>query len=345
MTPPSESLMLREAREAPQVVARQAEDHSIERAAHTIAAFAPSFVVTLARGSSDHAATTLRYGIETHLRLPVVSAAPSVAGVYHADVSYQGALVLAISQSGGSPDLVETLAQARRGGALTCALVNTPGSPLAHAADLVLPLHAGEERAVAATKSYLAALTLGARLLCAWRPDESLSAALARLPGALEQVLDQEARAEQAAERLTGDQTTLVLGRGLHAGVAAEAALKLQETAGVAALAFSTAEFAHGPARLAEPGTPALFFQARDATAPFTADSLGTLRGYGAQITLIGDDVPGQAPDLPTPPTGHALTDPAVSALAAQLLIAHAALRRGENPDAPPRLAKVTRTR
>ncbi|MFC6663486.1 SIS domain-containing protein [Deinococcus multiflagellatus] len=241
--------------------------------------------------------------------------------------------------------MVETLAQARRGGALTCALVNTPGSPLAHAADLVLPLHAGEERAVAATKSYLAALTLGAQLLCAWRPDEGLSAALNRLPEALALVLEGEERAAQAAGRLTGDQTTLVLGRGLHAGVAAEAALKLQETAGVGALAFSTAEFAHGPARLAEPGTPALFFQGRDATAPFTADSLETLRGYGAQVTLIGDDVAAQRADLPTPPTGHALTDPAVSALAAQLLIAHAALRRGENPDAPPRLAKVTRTR
>ncbi|MFC6663487.1 hypothetical protein [Deinococcus multiflagellatus] len=98
-----EPLMLREAREAPQVVARQAQDRDVTRAAQTIAAFAPAFVVTLARGSSDHAATTLRYGIETHLRLPVVSAAPSVAGVYHADVSYQGALVLAISQSGAAP--------------------------------------------------------------------------------------------------------------------------------------------------------------------------------------------------------------------------------------------------
>ncbi|MBZ9751590.1 SIS domain-containing protein [Deinococcus sp. HMF7604] len=342
--PPAEPVMLREAREAPEVVARQAADADVARVARQIADFGPSFVVTLARGSSDHAATTLRYGLETHLRLPVVSAAPSVAGVYHADVSYRGALVLAISQSGGSPDLVETLAQARRGGALTCALVNTPGSPLAHAADLVLPLHAGEERAVAATKSYLAALTLGARLLHAWRPDDHLGAALDGLPGALRAVLAQEDRARQAALRLTGDQPTLVLGRGLHSGVAAEAALKLQETAGVAALAFSTAEFAHGPARLAEPGTPALFFQGRDATAPFTAASLETLRGYGAKVTLIGDNAAGQAADLPTQPTGHPLTDPAVSALAAQLLIAHAAVARGENPDAPPRLAKVTRT-
>ena len=109
----------------------------------------------------------------------------------------------------------------------------------------------------------------------------------------------------------------LVLGRGLHAGVAAEVALKFQETAGLAALPFSTAEFAHGPARLADPMTPALFFQARDATAPFTADTLRTLGGYGTPVTVIGAGTPDRAADLPTPDSGHLLTDPAVSALAA----------------------------
>lgn len=344
MTP--EPLMLREAREAPEVVERQAAYRAqVEEVARAIEAFAASFVVTLARGSSDHAATTLRYGLETHLRLPVVSAAPSVAGVYGTDVEYRGALVLAISQSGGSPDLVETLLRARKGGALTVALVNVEDSPLAHVADLVLPLHAGEERAVAATKSYLAALTLGARLLHALRPDPALAGALARLPDALREVLDAEGLARACADRLAHQERALVLGRGLHGGVAGEAALKLQETAGVAALAFSTAEFAHGPARLAEPGTPALCFQARDATAPLTSATYATLGGYGADVLLVGADLEERGADLPTPATGHALTDPAVSALAAQLLIAHAAVLRGENPDAPPRLSKVTRTR
>lgn len=349
MTPPqpaSEPLMLREAREAPEVVERQAAGHArIEQVARAVRAYAPSFVVTLARGSSDHAASTLRYAIETHLRLPVVSAAPSVAGVYGVDVDLKGALVLAISQSGGSPDLALSLSRARQGGALTCALVNVEDSPLAQAAELALPLQAGEERAVAATKSYLAALTLGARLLHALQPDAALAGALARLPDALRQVLEAEARARSAAQALSRVDRALILGRGLHAGVAAEAALKLQETAGVAALAFSTAEFAHGPARLAEPGTLALCFQARDATAGLTAATYASLRAGGAQVLLLGDDLDGQAADLPTPASGHALTDPAVSALAAQLLIAHAAVERGENPDAPPRLSKVTRTR
>ncbi|WP_309572697.1 SIS domain-containing protein [Deinococcus sp.] len=340
-----EPLMLREAREAPDVVQRQAADHArVQDVAHAIHAFDPSFVVTLARGSSDHAAATLRYGLETHLRLPVVSAAPSVAGVYSADVEYRGALVLAVSQSGGSPDTLETLRRARQGGALTVAVVNVEDSPLAHAADLVLPLHAGEERAVAATKSYLAALTLSARLLHALLPDATLAGALARLPDALREVIQKEALAKQAAVTLAASERPLMLGRGLHGGVAAEAALKMQETAGVGALAFSTAEFAHGPARLAEPGTLAVCFQARDATAPLTAATYVGLTGYGAQVLLIGADLEGRAADVPTPTTGHALTDPAASALAAQLLIAHVALRRGQNPDAPPRLSKVTRT-
>lgn len=342
----AEPLMLREAREAPEVVERQAAHRAqVEEVARAIDAFAPAFVVTLARGSSDHAATTLRYGLETHLRLPVVSAAPSVAGVYGADVEYRGALVLAVSQSGGSPDIVETLLRARKGGALTVALVNVEGSPLANVADLVLPLHAGEERAVAATKSYLAALTLGARLLHALRPDAALAGALARLPDALHEVIHGEALARHAAALLAGNDRPLVLGRGLHGGVAAETALKLQETAGVGALAFSTAEFAHGPARLAEPGTLAVCFQARDATAPLTAATYEGLHGYGATVLSIGAPLHDTDATVPTPPTGHALTDPAASALAAQLVIAHAALIRGQNPDAPPRLSKVTRTR
>ncbi|WP_254606114.1 SIS domain-containing protein [Deinococcus sp. JMULE3] len=342
----NEPLMLTEAREAPQVAARQQGSAALDAAARAIRAFAPSYVVTLARGSSDHAATTLKYALETQVRLPVMSAAPSVSGVYGADLDLRGALVLAISQSGGSPDLTETLTRARAAGALTCALVNVEGSPLAQAADLVVPLQAGEERAVAATKSYLAALVMGARLVQAWHPDPALARALDALPGVLDSTLRSEARARDLAAQLARDvpHRLLVLGRGLHAGVAAEVALKFQETAGLAALPFSTAEFAHGPARLADPLTPALFFQARDATAPFTADTLRVLGRYGTPVTLIGAATPDRNADLPTPDSGHPLTDPAVSALAAQLLTAHLAVQRGENPDAPPRLSKVTRT-
>ncbi|MFC4454375.1 SIS domain-containing protein [Deinococcus sonorensis] len=338
----SDVLMLQEAREAAEVVRRQAKQ-PLSAVVRAIQAAQPRYVVTVARGSSDHAATTLKYAIETHLRLPVMSAAPSVSGVYGADLDYQGALVLAVSQSGGSPDLVEAVERARRNGALTLAMINQPDSPLHQAADLTLPLCAGEERAVAATKSYLAVLTLGARLLQELNPDPALETALARLPDLLDALAAQEELAEQVAATLVDAQDLLVLGRGLHQGVAAETALKLQETAGLAALAFSTAEFAHGPARLAEPGVQILALQARDATAHLTRDTYRTLRGYGAQLTVVGDDADSPA-QLPTPASGHALTDPALSALAIQLLIGHLAVLRGENPDAPPRLSKVTRT-
>ncbi len=338
----TDPLMLQEAREAPQVVRRQAE-LDLDTVVRRVRAFDPRYMVTVARGSSDHAATYLKYAAETHMRLPVMSAAPSVSGVYDTSPDYRGALVLAVSQSGGSPDVVNVVRQARQDGALTVALVNVEGSPLAEAAELVIPLCAGEERAVAATKSFLAALTLGARLLSLLHPDEALTSALGALPSVLERLVAAEEQAAAAAEPISQAGHLLVLGRGLHQGIAAETALKVQETAGVGALAFSTAEFAHGPARLAVPGTRVLAFQGRDATAELTAATYRGLRASGIGLSLVGAEVDGPA-DLPTPASGHPLTDPVVSALAAQLLTGHAAVLRGENPDAPPGLSKVTLT-
>ncbi len=341
--PVQNPLMLREAREAPQVVRRQAE-LDMKPVVRRIQAFGPKLVVTVARGSSDHAATFFKYATEIHMRLPVVSAALSVSGLYHAPPDYQGALVVAISQSGASPDLIETIRQARSGGALTLALVNVEHSPLAEAAELVLPLCAGPELAVAATKSYLAALTLCVRLLQAWHPDGALAAALIDLPHILEQVLTEENRIRTAARQLLSTRPLIVLGRGLHQGVSAEMALKLQETAAIPALAFSTAEFAHGPARLAVPGSRILAFQARDATAELTRTTYQALQAAGVLLSVIGDRI-GEEAAVPTPGSTHPLTDPVVSALAAQLLIGHAAVMLGENPDAPPGLSKVTYTR
>ncbi|WP_424952967.1 SIS domain-containing protein [Deinococcus sp.] len=345
----TDPLMIQEAREAPQVVRRQA-DLDLGPVLEAIRLVRPRFMATVARGSSDHACTFLKYAAETQLRLPVTSASPSVTGVYGSPPDYRGALVLAVSQSGGSPDVTETLRRAREGGALTLALVNVQGSPLAEAAEYVLPLCAGAEKAVAATKSFLAALTLGIRLLNALNADAALESALFNLPGMLERLLATEAQIVRAAQALGRTQNLLVLGRGLHQGVAAEGALKLQETAGIGALAFSTAEFAHGPARLLAPGglpgLRVLAFQARDASAPLTAQTYGRLRASGVPLSVIGDPVDSAdgSDDVPTPASGHRLTDPVLSTLAAQLLIGHAAVSRGEDPDAPPGLSKVTRT-
>lgn len=340
--------MLREAREIPDVTARQAERLApiLARLAEVVRERSPRFVVTVARGASDHAATFLKYAIETHLGLPVSAAAPSVTTVYRRDLKLNGALVIAVSQSGASPDVVEPLVAARQAGATTLAVVNVEDSPLAKAAEFVVPMHAGEERAVTATKSYAASLTAGLHLLAHLQPDEALRSALSALPDVLRRALALEELARDRAERYRFAASAMILARGLHFGVALESALKLKETSGVLAEAYSSAEFAHGPTRVIEPGFPVIAFQSRDAAAPLTLAAYRQLAEKGAELLLIGDDVDVPSPvRLVTPPSGHALTDPVASVLALYFFAAHLALARGLDPDSPPSLQKVTLTR
>ncbi|PYE52777.1 SIS domain-containing protein [Deinococcus yavapaiensis] len=340
--------MLREAREIPDVTARQLERQEavIQRLADIVRERSPRFVVTIARGASDHAATFLKYSIETHLGLPVSAAAPSVTTVYRRALKLDGALVIAVSQSGASPDVVEPLQAARHAGATTLAIVNVEDSPLARAAEFVLPMYAAEERAVTATKSYVASLTAGLNLLSHLQPDASLRGALTRLPDVLRDALALEEHARDRAERYRFATSMMILARGLHFGVALESALKLKETSGVLAEAYSSAEFAHGPTRVIEAGFPVVAFQSRDAAAPLTLAAYEQLIEKGAELLLIGDDVPLPSPvRLVTPPSGHPLTDPLASVLALYFFAAHLALARGLDPDSPPSLQKVTLTR
>ncbi|EYB69216.1 glutamine-fructose-6-phosphate transaminase (isomerizing) [Deinococcus phoenicis] len=343
MTTP-DPLMLQEAREAPQVVARQLRENA--DAARALAAAIrerrPPYAVTIARGSSDHACTVLKYALETQLSLPVASLGPSVYTLYGARLDLRGALVIAVSQSGASPDVVENVRMARQGGALTVALVNVEDSDLAREAEFVLPLKCGEERAVAATKSYLASLTALLPVVADLAGDAALSRALETLPDALERTLGLEDAARDLAERYRFADNLLVLARGLHFGVAQEAALKLKETCGIHAEAYSAAEFSHGPKRLLAEGVPLLGFAPADAAQSATAAAYADLRSNGADLRTLG---PASGSTLTTPATGHALTDPVPSALAFYLFAAHLALHRGLNPDAPPLLSKVTKTR
>lgn len=340
--------MLQETREAPEVTRRLLRENAevAREVARAILARPPRFAVTVARGSSDHAANILKYALETQLGLPVAGAAPSITTVYGQKLQLDGALVLAVSQSGASPDVVETVAAARAAGALTVALVNQTGSDLASAAEFVLPLRAGEEQAVAATKSFVASLVAGLQLIAYLKPDAELDRALGRLPEMLQAALEVEPTARERAERYRYARQMVVLGRGLHFGVALEAALKLKETCAILAEAYSSAEFAHGPVRIVESGFPIVAFQSRDAAAPHTLETYQGLEQKGAELLLIGADAPLSAPvRLLTPPTGHRLTDPLASVLALYLLAGHLALARGLDPDAPPSLHKVTRTR
>ena len=339
----TEPLMLRETREAPAAVSRllAGNREAASRLAAAVRERRPAYAVTVARGSSDHACTVLKYALETQLSLPVASLGPSVHTLYGARLDLAGALVVAVSQSGESPDVVENVRAARESGALTVALVNVEDSPLAGAAEFVLPLRCGPEKAVAATKSYLASLCAFLPVLAELTGDEELKRALDALPEQLTRTLELEGQARELAGRYRFADNLLILARGYHYGAAQEAALKLKETCGIHAEAYSAAEFSHGPRRLLAEGLPLLGFASADAAWDATRRAYDDLRAAGADLRLLG---PQAQVDLPTPAT-HPLTDPVTSTLAFYLFAAHLALGRGLDPDRPPLLSKVTKTR
>jgi glucosamine--fructose-6-phosphate aminotransferase (isomerizing) len=237
-----DTLMYSEAHETADVVARQfaANDALVTALAQSLRAHPPRFIVTCARGSSDHAAAYAKYVFETQLGIVTASASPSVTSVYAAEQRWQDALFIAISQSGKSPDLVRNAQAAKIAGARVIALVNVEDSPLAAIADTVIPLHAGPERSVAATKSYIAALAAVLHLCARWRGDDELGDALHALPVALRKGWD--ADWSSLSEGLTDAHNLFVVGRGFGLGIALEAALKFKETCGLHAEAFSAAE-------------------------------------------------------------------------------------------------------
>jgi glucosamine--fructose-6-phosphate aminotransferase (isomerizing) len=220
--------------------------------------------------------------------------------------------------------------------------VNAPGSDLERAAEYLVPLRAGDERAVAATKSFLASLAALLPLLADLSGDTALHRATAGLPDQLDRTLQLEPAAQALADQLAAPTRLVVLARGLHFGAAQETALKLKETSGVHAEAYSAAEFSHGPQRLLAEGLPLLGFAPVDAAASATAHAYADLRAAGATLHTVG---PARDSTLLTPATGHAVTDVLPSVLAAYLLAGHVALARGLDPDHPPLLSKVTRTR
>lgn len=336
---PSATLMFREAAEAADVVARQfARNRAVlETLAARLRAAPPPFVVTCARGSSDHAATYGKYLLETQLGVVVASASPSVGSVYASPLRMQGALFIAISQSGKSPDLLRNVEAAKAGGAHVVALVNVEDSPLAALADTVIALHAGEERSVAATKSYLASLSALLQLTAVWKQDTDLLDALERLPAALRAAWACDWR--RVAEGLQDATNLFVLGRGLGLGAAQEAALKFKETCGLHAEAYSSAEVKHGPMALVGPGFPVLAFAQPDDTGAGTRAVADEFAARGAQVWLAG-----AGGDLPVVTPPHPACAPLLVVQSFYRAINALALSRGHNPDLPPHLNKVTET-
>ena len=275
--------MAAELREASQAVRRQ------NTAAQAIAELVarcrrttPRVVLTCARGSSAHAATFGKHLIERHLGIPVAAAAPNIATVYDKTLSLKDQLVLTISQSGHSYDLVEFTTMAKESGALTAAIVNDTDSPLAAACDIVLPMAAGPELSVAATKSFTAALAMLLRVTAVWANDNALHAAIERLPDRLAAATDLDW--SSALDVLAGATSLTTIGRGPTLAIAREAALKLKETCNLQAEPFSSAEFQHGPMALVSPLYPILTFVPADAAAASVRALAADLRCKGAAV-------------------------------------------------------------
>lgn len=335
--------MRREVLEIPQAVARllDASAAGMERAGRELRAVDPRVLVSVARGSSDHAASFLQYAIELTAGVPVASVGPSIGSIYRAQLRLKGAACLAISQSGKSPDIVAMAKTAREGGALTVALTNTPGSPLAEASHHAIDIAAGPELSVAATKTFINSAVAGLALLANWKGDEGLLAALRALPNHLEKALACDWTAFADA---VGDENSLfVLGRGLSLAIANEVALKFKETCSIHAEAYSAAEVMHGPLALVGPGFPVLVLASRDQSEDSVVQSADGLAARQAAVFATSDKVH-LAIRLPFVSTGHRLTDPLALVASFYSFIEAFALRRGLNPDQPRNLRKVTET-
>ncbi len=300
------------------------------------------FVLIAARGTSDNAARYAKYAFGLASRLPVALAAPSLVTLYGVPPRLRGALVIGISQSGRSPDVVETVAAARRTGSPTLAIVNDGESPLARAAENVLLLHAGEERSIAATKTYTTELAAVALLVLSFARRAKELGALLSIPRAMERALRVERAARQAALSLAEAGRAVVLARGVHTPTAFEIALKLKELARLSAEPFSAADFQHGPIGMAGKDLPVVVLSP-PGTRPedeMRAISRDLVR-RGSPVIRIG---PRGRGSIPCPAVPEFLA-PLVSVLPGQLLAYHAALVRGLDPDRPRGIRKVTETR
>jgi len=328
------SLMFKEASEAADKIQLQLNLNTqiIQTIAHKLQQIQPNMVMIVGRGSSDHAGVFAKYLIEIETGVPTFAAAPSVTSVYNKSLTLDNALVIIISQSGRSPDILAQAKQAKDNGAFCVALLNDGSAPLAELVDYVVPLHAGEEKSVAATKSYLATLSAIIQLVAYWSDDQSLISALATIPKALHEAAESSNQLVNAD--LSGIEHLVVLGRGLGYAVSKEIALKLKEVCAIHAEAFSSAEFLHGPVTLVESGLKVVEISIPDESETSHKLQVADLRQRGADLVHL-----------------HTVTQsihPRIAALTVlqrfYLDIEQIAIERGLNPDEPRGLKKVTQT-
>jgi glutamine---fructose-6-phosphate transaminase (isomerizing) len=338
------SLARAEIAQQPDVVARllERERPALRALAAELRRRRPRYAVVAARGSSDNAARYAQHVLGRMLRLPVVLATPSLHTLYDAPPRFLDAIVIGVSQSGASPDVVSVVAEGARQGAMTVAITNDPSSPLAAAADHVLDLGAGEERSVAATKTYTASLAAIAAL--AAEGDGALSDDVARLPAALAAQLALTGNADLAVAGADDWERLTVVGRGAHYATAFEAALKVRELAGIVAEAYSPADLLHGPIATTGPGQPLLAIAPAGPTEDSMRELVATARERGARVAAIGHDPALGDPFLRLVDVPEWL-GPVVAIVPAQLLAVGLAEHRGVDVDAPFGLSKITMTR
>lgn len=342
-------LTIAEIGEQPAVLSRllEAERRPLLRVARSLRRRPPSAVFLTARGTSDNAALYGHYLFETLLGIPAGLASPSVVTIYRRVPRLRGTLVLGLSQSGRSADIVRYVEAARRAGARTLAITNDPDSPLAAAAHDALLLHAGVEHSVAATKTYTAQLMVLSLLVAAMADDRRLLEAHARLPAWIERALAAGDAARQLSRQLTPLPRCLVTARGYNFATAREAALKLKETAQVAAEALSSADLLHGPIAVVGPRFPVIMVTPPGPTRGHLRRVARRLAAQTARLVLVASgrgfaDLPHRR--LPIPSGMPEILTPHVAIVPLQLLAYHLALRRGFDPDRPRGLRKVTRT-
>ncbi|MEM9583706.1 MAG: SIS domain-containing protein [Pseudomonadota bacterium] len=336
------TLMRQEINEIPDAVDRLLSHggEEIRVAANAARDLDPLFLLSVARGSSDHACTFLKYASELVLRRPMASVGPSVKSIYDVDLIAQGALCLSVSQSGMSPDIVRMTSSVADAGGMTVAITNDPASSLAQVSSNTLPIHAGPEISVAATKTFVTSLVAGLWLIAEIKQDADLIAAINALPTHLAAATTCDW--SDAAAVMDG-RSLFTLGRGPSWAIANEAALKFKETCLIHAESYSSAEVLHGPVSIVEQGFPVIGFAAGDAADANLAEVADALADKGAKVFATSTKL-NRAKTLPHIRTEHWLTDPIAAIVSFYGMVEAVARSRGINPDTPRHLKKVTET-
>lgn len=341
------SLLEQEITSQPEGIARllERETRHIEQIVAQLPAFDHALIA--ARGSSDHAATYAKYAWATLSHYPVTLAAPSLLTMYNASLNLTGALVVGISQSGQSPDILAVLQEGKRQGRPTLAITNDGASPLAAIADYVVDLHAGPERSIAATKTYTAELAVMAMFAAAWSREPARFAELEQLPQAIAATLQMTPEIAQLVERYRYMDRCVIIGRGYNYATTFELALKLKELTYVMANAYSSADFRHGPIATIEAGLPVVLIMPVGATFDDMLTLVHDLQQSQAELLVISDSERALSLARTRLPIAAGVPEwlsPLTAILPGQLFALHLALTKDVNPDLPRGLQKVTRT-